>query len=101
MVYDVRPISTLRELIETSALDHASRTAFVLKKQKQLTEVTYAAFLSDIKALSTILNAKGFEGKKIAVIGKNSYEWALTYLAVTSGVGVIVPVDKDLKKPEI
>ena len=99
MVYDVRPISTLRELIETSALDHASRTAFVLKKQKQLTEVTYAAFLSDIKALSTILNAKGFEGKKIAVIGKNSYEWALTYLAVTSGVGVIVPVDKDLKKP--
>lgn len=44
MVYDVRPISTLRELIETSALDHASRTAFVLKKQKQLTEVTYARF---------------------------------------------------------
>ena len=50
MVYDVRPISTLRELIETSALDHASRTAFVLKKQKQLTEVTYAAFLSDINS---------------------------------------------------
>ena len=99
MVYDVRQIATLRELIETSALDHASRTAFVLKKQKQLTEVTYAEFLSDIKALSTVLNAKGFEGKKIAVIGKNSYEWALTYLAVTSGVGVVVPVDKDLKKP--
>jgi len=31
MVYDVRQIATLRELIETSALDHASRTAFVLK----------------------------------------------------------------------
>ena len=99
MVYDVRQIATLRELIETSALDHASRTAFVLKKQKQLTEVTYAEFLSDIKALSTVLNAKGFKGKKIAVIGKNSYEWALTYLAVASGVGVVVPVDKDLKKP--
>ncbi len=101
MVYDVRTVSTIRELIETSADDHAKRTAFVLKKQKQRTEVTYEKLLADIKALSVHLNALGLEGKKVAVIGKNSYEWALTYLAVTSGVGVIVPVDKDLKKPEI
>ena len=64
-------------------------------------ELSYRGVLADVKNFASFLNGRGYEGKKIAVIGKNSYDWALTYLAVTSGVGVIVPVDKDLKAPEI
>lgn len=101
LVYDVRPISTLRELIETSADEFAYRTAFVLKKDGKTHNITYAALMNEVRTLATFFNAHGFEGKKIAVIGKNSYHWALTYLAVTAGVGVIVPIDKDLKAPEV
>lgn len=101
LVYDVRPISTIRELIETSADEFKNRTAFVLKDNDKLYEKRYHDVLEDVKNLSTFLNARGFEGKRVAVIGKNSYNWALTYLAVTSGTGVIVPIDKDLKAPEI
>ena len=36
LVYDVRPISTIRELIETSADEFKNRTAFVLKKDDKL-----------------------------------------------------------------
>ncbi|MGN1122607.1 MAG: AMP-binding protein, partial [Eubacteriales bacterium] len=101
LVYDVRPISTIRELIETSADEFGERTAFVVKKEGETRELSYCRVLADVRTLATFLDGRGLEGKKVAVIGKNSYEWSLTYLAVTSGVGIIVPIDKDLKAPEI
>lgn len=101
-VYDVRTVNTLRELIETSAEEYGTNTAFILKdKTGNLTEITYSRFLAEIKAFSTFLCSKGLENKKIALIGRNSYEWALSYFAVCCGVGVIVPVDKELKAPEV
>ena len=101
LVYDVRPVSTIRELIETSAAEFGDRTAFVVKRNSENVEITYKEVLENVKALSTFFNAEGLKGCKIAVIGKNSYEWSLTYLAAVCGTGVIVPVDKDLKAPEI
>ena len=38
----------------------------------------------------------GFVDKHIACIGKNSYNWVLTYLTVLKGSGVYVPVDNEL-----
>ena len=101
LVYDVRPVSTIRELIETSAAEFGDRTAFVVKRNSENVEITYKEVLENVKALSTFFNTEGLKGCKIAVIGKNSYEWSLTYLAAVCGTGVIVPVDKDLKAPEI
>ncbi len=101
LVYDIRQISTIRELIETSADEFGNRPAFALKKDGKIFEVNYKTVISQVKAFSTFLNSKGLEGKRVAVIGKNSYHWVLTYLSVCSGTGVIVPIDKDLKAPEI
>ena len=101
LVYDIRQISTIRELIETSADEFGARPAFVLKKDGEIYEHNYRAEISEVRALSTYFNSKGLEGKRIAVIGKNSYHWVLTYLAVCAGTGIIVPIDKDLKAPEI
>lgn len=100
-VYDVRQISTIRELIETSADEYGNRGAFVYKKDGAISEITYNTVLSEVKAFSTYLNSLGLQNKKIAVIGKNSYHWVLTYLSVCAGTGIIVPIDKDLKAPEI
>ena len=43
----------------------------------------------------------GLKGKRIAVIGENRYEWELSYLAVVTGTGTIVPLDKALPENEI
>jgi len=43
----------------------------------------------------------GLKGKRIAVISENRYEWGLSYLAVTCGTGLIVPLDKSLPENEI
>ena len=34
-------------------------------------------------------------------MGRNCYQWAETYLAVVGGVGVIVPLDKELHQGEL
>ncbi len=62
---------------------------------------TYTDMLRDIKALATYLCAMGLEGRRIAVCGKNSYRWALSFLAVVSGCGVAVPLDRELRTDEL
>ena len=52
-------------------------------------------------ACGTALIKLGLKGKRIAVIGENRYEWGLSYLAVTCGTGIVVPLDKSLPENEI
>jgi len=61
---------------------------------------TYAEVARDVRNLAAYLCAMGLEGQKIAVSGKNSYLWAISYLAIGCGCGVIVPLDKDLRPDE-
>ncbi len=100
-VYNVREVSSIRELCHTSCELFAEKPAFLYRENGIGIEITYARLLQDIKALATYLASLGLTGKKIAVTGKNSYFWSLTYLAVTCGVGIIVPLDKDLNESEI
>ena len=100
--YDVRNVCSIRELIETSASEFSNNSAFLVKDDKgNIVPISYRRFLEEIKAFSTYMCSLGLEYKKIAVIGRNSYEWALSYMAVTCGTGVVVPIDKELKAPEI
>ena len=102
MVYDVPDIRSFREMAENSAEKYGERIAFTFfDGDHQIQSVTYRESFAQMKALAAYLCSKGYEGKHIGVIGRNCYEWALTYLAVTCGVGVIVPIDKELKSPEI
>lgn len=43
----------------------------------------------------------GLKDGFIAVVGENRYEWCVTYLATINGVGVIVPMDKELPACEM
>lgn len=97
----------LRHLLAHSAQKYADRVAFVTKiKNKETKEVnyintTYAALFDAVGYLGTALIDKGYKGKRIAVIGENSYNWCLAYFAAACGVGVTVPLDKGLQKEEL
>ena len=100
--YNVRNVCSVRELIETSADEFSANPAFMLKDSNgDIYSISYSEFMKEIMALSTYLCARGLEYKKIAVIGRNSYEWALSYMAVVCGTGIVVPIDKELKAPEV
>ncbi len=57
---------------------------------------TYTDMIRDIRSLAAYLCAMGLEGRHIAVCGKNSYRYAISFLAVVCGCGVAVPLDREL-----
>ncbi len=97
--------NNIKEIIYHSAKEYSENIAFVIKhkeNQKVTYEnVTYKRLLEDINKLGTIFYNMGFKGKRIAIIGKNRYEWALTHLTNLLGGIVSVPLDKDLQYDEL
>lgn len=95
--YSVRSIRDLRELINQSAELYGDRPAFEIKSDKNgHYEISYKRYRNEIDCLGTALTDMGLAGEKIAVAGDNCYEWCLTYMATVCGVGVIVPIDREL-----
>lgn len=94
-------ISNFKEMLDRSADIYRSRTAFKTKdKNGNIVFITYEQFKNDIVSLGTSLLEKGFLNKRIAVIGKNSYFWCVSYLAA-SIVGTVVPIDKELHSDDV
>ena len=54
-----------------------------------------------MNSLGTGLMLEGHTGKRIAIIGKNRYEWVLGYFAAACGLGMCVPLDKGLPYEEL
>ena len=103
VLYKTRYINDLRDMIYSSAEIFGSKPAFLVKDVPggKYRPISYIQLKEDINDLGTRLIDMGLKGKKIAVIGENSYKWVVTYLAVTNGTGVIVPLDKELTAIEI
>ncbi len=93
----------LKDMLETTAARFPERTLFKQKfnRNEPFRGITFRQVLDDVYALGTAFLDLGLREKKIGVIGKNSYQWCETYLAVTGGVGVIVPLDKELHEEEL
>lgn len=94
-------VTNFKDMLFRSGDIYRSRTAFRRKdKEGKIYSVTYAEFKNDVVALGTSLIEKGFLNKRIAVIGKNTYEWCVSYLAA-SIVGIVVPIDKELQPHDV
>lgn len=94
-------ITNFKEMIDRSATIFKTRTAFKLKDEKgNIYNKTYEELRHDVASLGTSLIEKGLLNKRIAVIGKNSYKWAISYLAA-SIVGIVVPIDKELHADDV
>ena len=102
----IKMVSNLKEVIYNSVGDYGDNIAFVIKhwidrKNFEYENITYKKFLEDINKFGTGLFKLGLKGKRIAIIGKNRYEWVLTHFANLLGGIVSVPLDKDLQYDEL
>lgn len=95
----------IKGIIYNSAKQYASNIAFILKhkKDKEITyeNITYKKLLEDINAFGTKLYEMGFKNKRIAIVGRNRYEWVVAHLANLLGGIVSVPLDKELQVDEL
>lgn len=102
-LHAVRELDSLKELLEQGASYFGECPAFLAKEKKggKYFEISFNQFKKDVEALGTKLLEMGLEGEKIAVMGNNCYQWIVAYFAIVTGVGVAVPLDKELKQQEI
>ena len=91
----------LKEMYHASAEAYGEKTLFMQKEDGVYREYSFRQYAEEVDALGTALCARGLMGKRILVSGENGYDWVRAYMAVICGVGVVVPVDKEIPAEEI
>ncbi len=103
--FDATEFDNIKEIIYNSAKVYKDNTAFVIKhkngKEVEYENVSYKRLLEEINYLGTKFFDLGFKGKRIAIVGRNRYEWAISHLANLLGGIVSVPLDKELQVDEL
>ena len=94
-------LETIRDIINNSNNKYKDAIAIQEKKNKKIVSYTYGQLRDDVYALGTKLIDMGLKDKHIAIVGENSYNWIVSYLAIITGVGVAVPLDKELDSEQI
>lgn len=119
--YKVDKINNFKELMDYSLEKYAGLTAyrFRLTPKSQIINKTYRDFYQDCQSLAgslyeyldnkdqihinDCLSSEDFLQKrpKIAIIGANSYQWRLAYMASSCIPSIVVPLDRLLKYQEL
>lgn len=104
-INEAEEFDNIKEIIYNSSEKYSDNIAYIIKHQKdkkvEYENITYKKMLEDINALGTALYGMGAKNKRVAIIGKNRYEWAISHLANLLGGIVSVPLDKDLQYDEL
>jgi long-chain acyl-CoA synthetase len=100
--YKTEKLRDMRELLRRAGKLYSNRIVFKeLGPEKQFLEYSYSRLEEDVNALGTKLLQMGMKDKHIAVIGENSYAWVVSYLSIVNGIGVVIPLDKELTDEDI
>ena len=94
-----REIGAFREILDEIGSRFSENIAFLwrdLTCEDGIAARTYAALADDVRSLAAYLCAMGLQGRRIALCGKNSYLWVVSYLAICCGCGTVVPLDREL-----
>ena len=95
------PPANLRELLEDCAVRFGTKTAFRDKQDGVYQGVSFARVHTEAKALALMLKKRYAPGTRVLILGKNSYRWALSFLALTLLGVVPVPVDPALRAKDL
>ncbi len=98
----------IRELLDGCAERFGEDIAFIIKTKKaskgmpaEYKNVSFVQMRKDMDLLGAALLRLGLRDKRLAIIGKNRYEWILGFYAHMCGLGITVPLDKGLPLEEL
>lgn len=104
-IFDCKEFNNIKDIIYNSVKEFENNVSFVVKhKENQKVNyenITYKRLLEDINKLGTALYNLKLKNKRVAIIGKNRYEWVISHLANLLGGIVSIPLDKDLQYDEL
>ena len=101
--YDAVSITDVRDMFIKSTEKFADKAALQYKKDGRWIPITYRDLRIAVEQVAAGLAAFGLQPveSKVAIVGDNRPEWAISYLAAACTGIVCVPLDKDLKETEI
>lgn len=100
--YELPKIGDLREMVKLKTETKPEQAAFAwFDRAGELSAVSYKRFARETEAVGEWLLHNGYGGKHIALLGPNSYEWLVIFLAVVNSGGVAIAADKDMSGEEL
>ena len=96
-----KKLHDVREMLDVICTEAPQKPAFYVKSGGKFRPLTYSRLRSDIRSLGAALTHRGLSGKKLILLGDNSYHWALAYLTALCGLGTIIPIDKEAPDADI
>jgi long-chain acyl-CoA synthetase len=101
--YPAEAVSDIREMFLRSTARFKSKIALQSKMAGQWHPITYEDLRAETELIACGLAALGVHPGtgKLAIVGDNRPEWAISYLAAACTGIVCVPIDKDLKETEV
>lgn len=101
---EIKQLNSLKDIVNTRLDLNTQKVAFI-QKDKEKDEykyIKYGQVKESINAIGTyLLDKLELKGKKVALIGENSFEWYVSFMAVICGIGIICPIDKSANENEI
>ena len=103
--YETTNYSTIQEVFKKSIVTYADKE-FVLEKfdpKGKYEEITFEQFGKDVIGFGTALlrKLKINENSRVLFVGETTYHWYVSYMTMLCGVGIAVPVDKELPDNEL
>lgn len=99
ILHERHEFENVRSLVEWAAETYGNDTAISYRtnphKPETKVTISFTELRDNIRALATEMLDMGCAGKHVCIVGKLSYEWALTYYAALSIGAILVPLDKD------
>ena len=93
---------TIPEILSYANEAYGADDAIRWKKSKnEIESRTYSELKNDTDSFANAIEKLGKKGQHIAVIGPSSYEWIVSYLAITESGSVAVPIDASLPAADI
>lgn len=104
-LYDSPSYVNMRELVEDISQRYGAKIAYSFRLDPRDKEVecrTFSRLGNDVRRIATAVLARGLVNEgNCALIGKLSYGWVCTYLALLSVGAVLVPLDPEWKAEDL
>lgn len=104
--YEATHYKTVKEIFKRS-IEKYKNNIYILERpnhdhKAKFEEFTYERFGNDAINLGTgLMKYLNLSNERIIIIGENTYYWYVSYFSILCGVGIAVPVDKELPNNEI
>lgn len=102
-LHECLEVSDIKDMLKKTGEIYGDKPAYKLRADKPNTYkiINHKQVREMVNNLGTALINLNLKDKRIAVIGENRYEWEVAYLAIVTGTGVVVPLDKGLPENEL